>query len=122
MDPLAWPRAITKGNYTPGDRILVALSVTLDLPIEQLRKAAGQAEPGTPFRLPDYASRLSPDERAAIEHLVRVIVDAKDERKVTGNDNPAPMNLAGGHFPAHQDDYDLAAFEGLPDEEPGDRG
>jgi hypothetical protein len=55
--------------------------VSLDIPIERLRRAAGLPEPGTPFHLPDYAARLSAAERSAIEHIVRVMVEAKDHRQ-----------------------------------------
>lgn len=94
-----------KGNYVPGDEKLVGLSRALDIPIQKLRRAAGLAEPGTPFRLPEYAARLSPGERSAIEHLVRVMVEAKDQREqVMGNaEHPTPI--------VEEDEYDLAARE-----------
>ena len=100
---------ITKGTYRPGEKVLRGLSGALNIPIERLRAAARISDPGRPFKLPDYASRLSASERSAVEHLVRVMVDAKDERQPAEPDED-------------EEDYELAASHGdegiAPDEDP----
>lgn len=113
---------IARGTYaSPGERILNGLALALDIPLVKLRDAAGVAEPGSAFRLPDYASRLSPSERAAVEHIVRVMVEAKDDRKAVGSheDSSAPISQADVES-AHQKDYGLAAHEGIEGEPLGE--
>lgn len=105
---------ILKGSYKPGERILQGLSRALDIPIERLRAAAGTAEPGTPFRLPDYASRLSPEERSAVEHLVRVMVDAKDNRKAVADDEDSSTSIrrAAGSAAEDEEKVHRVRFDG----------
>lgn len=109
---------ITKGNYKPGEKTLQGLAPVLLIPIEELRTAAAVDEPGTPFRLPDWSSRLSAEERAAVEHVARVMVEAKDERRQRGGgehaDGSAPIYQAAGSAATEDpDDYGLAADDSL---------
>lgn len=62
---------------TPSDRVLRGISAALDIPITELRRAAGVPPRQTPFTLPDRARQLSAKERRLVLQLVDALLDAR---------------------------------------------
>lgn len=98
---------------SPKRETLRSLSIALNIPLRRLERAASLKELGTPFVLPDYASRLSAAEREAIRNLVRVMADSKDET----NDHPDESQESRDELQARRERRDdgpeqkIAAYE-----------
>lgn len=90
----------------PTHQVLLALSDTLGIDINQLRGAAGMPAAGESFVLPAEAARLNPEQRNAILHVVRVMLN--DDTGETGTEM------------RRQADHDLAAHKGEPHMPTGD--
>jgi transcriptional regulator with XRE-family HTH domain len=60
---------------TPTHSVLQALADVFGLDVNTLRGAASLPATGEAFLLPDEAARLTPDQRNAVLHVVRVMLD-----------------------------------------------
>lgn len=71
---------IEQGNVVDvSDRVLTGLSVALDLPVGQVRRAAGlQPSEPRPFVVPERAGRLNARERKLVLALIDTLLAAHD--------------------------------------------
>lgn len=83
----------------PTHKVLHALSDTLGVDVNELRGAAGLPAAGESFVLPVEASRLTAEQRNAVLHVVRVMLNDNQQHSAS----PA------------RDEFDLAARKGDPD-------
>lgn len=67
----------------PSDQVLRAFADVLDVELDELREAAGDPLPSTQYRLPPYADQLTPQARAAVSELVRLLVDSRSASPLT---------------------------------------
>lgn len=91
----------------PAEETLRAFHDVLDIPLEQLRKAAGlpAGAPG-PYTPPSEADRLDLDQREAVDQIIRLLA----RKSVMGNaQHPAPSSRAEVSS-AEEDVGDLPTF------------
>lgn len=84
----------------PDDGTIEGFSVVLNIPLRKLRQVAGLVpEPGTPWVPPEESRHLDPEQRRALEHLVKVM--ARDRKAGEPGGDTAATSEAG-RDPAEQ--------------------
>lgn len=96
----------------PSLDVLKALGAVLGVPINKLEALSGMPASSAPFELPAKAATLTDSERAAILHLIDVMVANKQAPASTLSDVPSlggPVDTAAPDFHPERAGYDLAA-------------
>lgn len=96
----------------PSLDVLKALGAVLGVPINKLEALSGMPASAAPFELPAKAATLTDSERAAILHLIDVMVASKQAPMPTFSDVPSfggPVDTADPDFHPERAGYDLAA-------------
>ncbi len=83
----------------PSLDVLKALGAVLGVPVNKLEALSGMPASSAPFELPAKAATLTDSERAAILHLIDVMVEAKKPAKSWRDNLPAPEDM-GYHIGA----------------------
>lgn len=96
----------------PRREALESLAVALGTDLANLERESGLPESRSPFELPAKAATLTDSERAAILHLIDVMVANKQAPAVSLSDVPSfggPVDTADPDFHPERAGYDLAA-------------
>lgn len=107
----------------PTEPVLAAFSDVLNIPISELRAAAGlPTGAGDPWQPPAEANRLDLRQRRALEELIRSMVtsdttaedrtDDQQDAASMGRDAQRDVLTAINERPWEQDDFDMAAKRG----------
>jgi hypothetical protein len=115
--------AILKGTYKskPGPKLLRAIAGLAGVDVERAYQAAGMPLPGPPFAedLPPDVDYLTPRQRRAIVTVIQAFLSS--ESKESDPDERSSSTTAGAEAGSNQQDYDLAALDLRPGQEPTDR-